>query len=80
MFMKHLVVFFKRLFRRNKEIKTLNLEKIAKTKTQLNEWEVLCDTCASIAEKANWTEEDSDKLIKHVRKELHIRKKGEYIK
>lgn len=51
-------------------MKTLNLEKIVKSKTQTSEWELLCDTCASIAEKANWTEKDSDKLIKRVRKEL----------
>lgn len=51
-------------------MKTLNFKKTIRTKTQLNEWEVLCDTCASIAEKANWTEKDSDKLIKRVRKEL----------
>lgn len=51
-------------------MKTLNLEKVVKTNNQLNDWEMLCNTCASIAEKANWTETDSDKLIKRVRKEL----------
>lgn len=51
-------------------MKTLNLEKVVKSKSKISEWELLCDTCASIAEKANWTEEDSNKLIKRVRKEL----------
>ena len=51
-------------------METLNTKKIMKSNVKLNEWEVLCDTCATIAEKAHWTEKDSDKLIKHVRKEL----------
>lgn len=70
MFMKRFIVFFKRLFRGKEKMKTLNLEKVVKTNNQLNDWEMLCNTCASIAEKANWTETDSDKLIKRVRKEL----------
>ena len=51
-------------------MKTLNLEKVVKSKSKISEWELLCNTCASIAEKSNWTEEDSNKLIKRVRKEL----------
>lgn len=51
-------------------MKTLNIEKVIKLKTQKEDWELLCDTCASLAEKANWTEKHSDKLISRVRKEI----------
>lgn len=68
--MRHLINFFKRIVWRNKKMKTLNIEKVIKSKTKKEDWELLCDTCASLAEKANWTEEDSDKLISRVRKEI----------
>lgn len=67
--MKHLIKFFKKIVWRNKYMKTLNVEKVIKSDTKTEDWELLCDTCASLAEKANWTEQDSDKLIKHIRKE-----------
>lgn len=68
--MKHLINFLKKIVWGKKNMKTLNVEKVIKSNTKIEEWELLCDTCASLAEKANWTEEDSNKLIKHVRKEI----------
>ncbi len=68
--LKNFIIFLKKLVRRNKGMKALNIEKVIKSNKKIEEWEILCDTCANIAEKAHWTEEDSNKLIKHVRKEL----------
>lgn len=65
-----IISYFKKLVRRNKDMKTLNLKKEVKLNKTSEEWELLCDACSSIAEKAGWTEKDSEKLIKNVRKEL----------
>lgn len=51
-------------------MKTLEISKVIKSNKKLEDWEILCDTCASIADKAHWTERDSDRLIKRVRKEI----------
>lgn len=50
-----------------------NMKTLEKEKTNIgvkSDWEILCETCSSMAKKANWTEEDSDKILQEVRKEL----------
>lgn len=65
---KSLINFLSRYWRRM-TMKTLEVKKGKDIKTKAD-WEILCDTCAEYAEKANWNEDKTDKLIKHVRKEL----------
>lgn len=65
---------FKKFFSfiRNLIKEDIFMKTIIKPNIQLKQatWEILCDNCASIAEKKHWNEKDSEKVLKEVRKNL----------
>lgn len=60
-----LINFFKKIWEKM-SMKTMEKKETISVKT---DWETLCDVCAQYAERANWTEEKSENIIRDVRKE-----------